>query len=286
MGHQPALCHSEIQAFRNRLYDHFLKHGRSLPWRDTNDPYHILVSEVMLQQTQVDRVVEKYTLFIAAFPTWSSLANAPFDSVLSVWQGLGYNRRALSLKNAAAMVMGHFNGILPSDPELLVRLPGIGKATAASIAVFAFNKPVIFVETNIRSVFIHHFFERATDIPDAAILLLVEATLDVENPRRWYSALMDYGAGLKKAHPNPSRRSLHYQKQSPFKGSTRQIRGMILRELLTGHYLTETELAGRIHDPQGRVPAILKRLCNEGMVTEGDERYRVGKGPPGTKTRS
>ncbi|MGA1844548.1 MAG: A/G-specific adenine glycosylase [bacterium] len=280
MGHHASLSQGGIQAFRKRIYDHFLNHGRSLPWRTTNDPYHIFVSEVMLQQTQVDRVIGKYTQFLAAFPAWSSLAEAPFDAVLAVWQGLGYNRRALSLKNAAAMIMEQYNGILPSDPDLLARLPGIGKATAASIAVFAFNEPVIFVETNIRSVFIHHFFERETDVPDAEILPLVEATLDGENPRRWYSALMDYGTALKRTHPNPSRRSLHYQKQSPFTGSTRQIRGLILKELLAEPYLTKKKLTGRIRDPLGRVPAVLETLCMEGMVTERKKHYRVGKGQP------
>jgi len=223
-----------ISRFRTMVNRYYASNARPLPWRETDSPYHILVSEIMLQQTRVERVEEKYRVFLDAFPDLGSLARASLQEVLGVWQGLGYNRRAISLKETARQVVDRFKGTIPDSPEELKTLPGIGEYTAAAIAAFAFHRPVPLIETNIRAVFIHCFFLDREGVRDSEIRPLVEATLDAANPREWYYALMDFGVMLKRRVPNPSRRSAHHGRQAPFEGSDRQIRGKILRILLEG----------------------------------------------------
>jgi A/G-specific adenine glycosylase len=218
--------------FRAAVMRHFQEHGRDLPWRRTRDPYLILVSEMMLQQTQVARVIDKYELFARLFPTLDSLASAATADVLRAWQGLGYNRRGLNLQRSARLVVSEFGGSVPDAFADLLRLPGVGRATAAAVCAFAFGIPVPFLETNIRSAYIHHFFQECSRVSDADLLPLVESTLDRANPRDWYYALMDYGTWLKKVHPNPSRRSSHETTQSLFPGSHRQLRSALLRAFL------------------------------------------------------
>jgi A/G-specific adenine glycosylase len=255
-----------VNGFQKMIYDHYLRHGRRLPWRKTRDPYHIMVSEIMLQQTQADRVASKYQGFIAAFPTFDSVAQAPLSSVVKAWQGLGYNRRAIALKKIAERVVTDFNGTLPEDPEMLKTFPGIGATTAASIVAFAFNKPVLFIETNIRTVFIHCFFPNRKRVSDEEILPLVERTLDRNNPRKWYNSLMDYGMMLKKRHHNPSRKSVHYQKQTPFKGSNRQVRGAILKVLTQQRCASITQLAEALDVGEEKIKANLAQLQREGFI--------------------
>ncbi len=148
----------EIRKFQKTIYRYYGKYGRTFPWRMTHNPYHILISEIMLQQTQVQRVMGKYEPFINAFPDFSSLARAPLRLILKQWQGLGYNRRAIALKLISRRIMEEFHGELPSSVETLMTLPGIGRATASAISAFAFHIPSVFIETNIRRVFIHGFF--------------------------------------------------------------------------------------------------------------------------------
>jgi A/G-specific adenine glycosylase len=269
------LLEDEVARFRDIVYHHYEFHGRDLLWRHTDDPYRVLVSEIMLQQTQVDRVLQKYEEFLAVFPSLQSLVQANLRDVLMVWQGLGYNRRALSLKRLSETVLAEHGGNLPCSQELLSGLPGIGRATAGSILAFAFNAPVVFVETNIRRVFIHHFFQGEADIKDREILPLVEATLDRENPRRWYNALMDYGSMLKGKVENPNRRSAHYTKQSSFTNSDRQIRGRILALLLDGSAVSTEILVEKAGGEGKRVRRILSRLAGEGLIKEEDGCYRI-----------
>ena len=266
----------KIHSFRRTVYRYFNKYGRAhLPWRTDYDPYHILVSEIMLQQTQVDRVIEKFKSFTALFPTFASLADAPLDVVLAQWQGLGYNRRAKSLRSCAHMIIDEYNGTLPDNPEELQKLPGIGPATAASIAAFAFNKPTLFLETNIRTVYIHHFLRDADTVGDEHILPIAEAALDRRNPRKWYSALMDYGTKLKKEVGNLTRRSTTYKKQSPFIGSKRQIRGAILRTLLGQGSLTKVGLIKKIGGEPSLIESLLTVMTDEGLIRKSGRQFHI-----------
>jgi A/G-specific adenine glycosylase len=184
---------------------------------------------MMLQQTQVDRVIPKYEAFLKRFPKVLDLAAAPLSDVLALWSGLGYNRRALFLKRIADVVTAEMKGKFPKDAESLRALPGVGPYTAAAVSTFAYNQSNVFIETNIRAAYLHEFFPDMQGVSDAQILPLITKTVDIENPREWYWALMDYGAHLKRTNPNPSRRSAHHGAQSAFKGSLREIRGGILK---------------------------------------------------------
>ena len=265
----------EIKRFRKTVYDYYRTHGRDLPWRNTDNPYHILVSEIMLQQTQVDRVMAKYIQFIAAFPDILSLSKATLREVLTVWQGLGYNRRAAALRSAARTLVAEFGGALPSSADVLIKLPGVGKTTAAAIAAFAFHRPAVFIETNIRSVFIHFFFEDKKGVRDAELFPLIEKTLDVARPREWYYALMDYGVMLKKQYGNPGRRSARYQRQSPFKGSNRQLRGMIIRTLVERPGMTAHALAKALDMGTERTGECLRQLQDEGLIQKEGKRFSI-----------
>ncbi len=203
-----------------------------MPWRETSDPYLILVSEIMLQQTQVERVRNRYPEFITTFPDVRSLADAPLADVLRCWQGLGYNRRAIALKRSAEEVVLRFNGQIPGVVADLESLPGIGHYTARAVAAFGFGIAEPLIETNIRTVFLHLFFHGRDAVTDREILPLVTVTLDRSNPREWYYALMDYGAMLKRHHLNPGRRSRHHVRQSAFEGSNRQLRSRLLQTVL------------------------------------------------------
>jgi len=268
-----------IPAFRQMVLLHYDQYGRDMAWRNTTDPYQILVSEIMLQQTQVERVTVKFPEFIRAFPDFASLASAPLADVLASWQGLGYNRRAIALQKCAIRVMKEYDGVLPADVDILATFPGIGRATASSIAAFAFNMPVVFIETNIRRVFIHFFFTDTDTVSDADILPLVEQALFHENPRVWYWALMDLGSALKKTVPNPNRRSVHYTKQSPFEGSDRNIRGIIVRMLLAEPGLREKKFLGIRSDDPARIKKILSALESEGFILRQNDRFFLPEGP-------
>jgi A/G-specific adenine glycosylase len=260
--------------FQTAIYTYFQDFGRSFEWRENIDPYFVVVSEIMLQQTQTDRVKEKFREFIHAFPTINNLAQAPFKQVLQVWQGLGYNRRALYLYDFAQKIVLEYDSIIPDDPEILKQFKGIGPNTAASICAFAFNKPVVFIETNIRSVFIHFFFGNQEKVSDKELLPLIAQALDTQNPRKWYYALMDYGVMLKKQY-NPSRKSTHYAKQSKFEGSDRQIRGQILKILTQHEQLSNTALIKLINKDKKRVNALLEQLIQEKLIIMHNKRYMI-----------
>ncbi len=266
----------EVAAFRSRVRTHYLRHGRhGLPWRMTRDPYAILVSEVMLQQTQVARVIPKYDAFLAEFPTLDALAAAPLEHVLRAWQGLGYNRRAMWLKRAAETLSERHGGQVPRDARALEALPGVGRTTAAGVLVFAFGSPAAYLETNVRAAYLHDFFPEQESVADRDILPLLGLTMDREDPREWFYALLDYGAWLKRALPNPSRRSAHHKRQSHFEGSNRQKRARLLRAVLAGPGRTAAELAADVTAGEAGAPAglseghalaILEALEREGFV--------------------
>lgn len=260
-----------ILLFRQLIQDFYSIKRRSFPWRDQVSDYGVFVSEVMLQQTQAPRVIEKYISFLQRFPNFESLASASVKEVLELWQGLGYNRRALALHEASREIVHSHKGTLPRTLPELDKLPGIGPASACSISAFAFNAPVVFIETNIRSVFLHVFFQNQINISDQQLLPLVEATLDRNNSREWYSALMDYGAFLKK-QANPNLASKHYTKQSSFKGSRRELRGNLLRKLLEQAHSFEC-----LHSlyPDARLEEVLEHLIRERMIVFKKGKYSL-----------
>lgn len=255
-------------SFQKKIWDYFKKNKRDFPWRETSNPYHILVSEIMLQQTQTNRVLPKYEAFLKEFPTIKDLAQSSNEEVLKMWSGLGYNRRALYLKQAAEKLFqnGDFH------PSNLKTLKGIGENTAGAIYVFSSNKPYVFIETNIRRVFIHEFFKDQEKVSDKEILKLIEQTLPNEKSlqsREWFYALMDYGSHLSKIEVNPNRKSKHYTKQSKFEGSLRQTRGKILKILINKKHVSIYDLNQTIKSPHFK--KALEQLKNEGFIVQKKE---------------
>ncbi|HUX37988.1 MAG TPA: A/G-specific adenine glycosylase [Rectinemataceae bacterium] len=258
-----------VEEFRTRVLSWYAENRRSFPWRETRDPWAILVSELMLQQTQTHRVLPKYEAFMAAFPGPEALDAAPLAELLRLWSGLGYNRRALALKKAAGEILGRHGGRIPDDEASLLALPGVGIYTARALLAFAFDRPVVLIETNVRTVFIHEFFPSRESVHDREIEPLVAAALDRADPRNWYYALMDYGVMIKAGNPNPGRRSSHHARQTPFADSHRRVRGEILKNLggeKAG--LSADALAARLPFARERVEKALGELIAEGFVAE------------------
>lgn len=265
----------EKQQFKKRVRAHYKSHGRhTLPWRKRCTPYRIVVSEIMLQQTQVDRVLPKYKEFIKRWPTARALARASLAEVLTAWQGLGYNRRAKLLHQCVRHVTNECGGRWPTTYTALMELPGIGPYTAGAVMAFAYNQAVPILETNIKTVYLHHFFKDATDVSDKELLALVTETLDTKDPQSWYWALMDYGAYLKRTHGNPNSRSASYTKQSAFVGSDRQIRGAIVRRL-TISPATRAQLLTELPFTDIRIDVQLERLLLEEMIVQKRGQYQL-----------
>lgn len=264
-----------VAAFRSAVYAYHRANPRPMPWRETGDPYHILVSEFMLQQTQVERVRVKYCEFLTAFPTVHELAAAPLSDVLRVWQGLGYNRRALYLKRCSEEIVGHHDGQFPRTSQELQSLPGIGPYTARAVAAFAHGVAEPLIETNIRTLFIHFFFHGREKVHDSEIMPLVAAALDRDNPREWYYALMDFGAMLKQTHSNPGRRSRHHTQQSRFEGSNRQLRSRLLREIVMEPGISPEKLQAMLDAGQEAVERNLEALEREGFLVKRGSGYGV-----------
>ncbi|HWB33815.1 MAG TPA: A/G-specific adenine glycosylase [Candidatus Paceibacterota bacterium] len=256
------------------LKSFYKTHARGhLPWRATHDPYKILVSEVMLQQTQVDRVIPFYERFIKKFPTPKKLAEASLADVLSHWQGLGYNRRGKYLWEAGKM--------LANEGWTGQKLPGVGPYTSAAVEAFAHNKPTVFIETNIRTIFLKYCFRGGAKnilVSDAQILPLVEKALKQSHmePRDFYAALMDYGSFLKTQGLRINSRSKHYTKQSKFEGSYRQLRGAVLRAVLEKPK-TIDELIDITNRAHGDVARVVANLAGEGIVEIKNKKISVAK---------
>ncbi len=245
---------------------------RDMPWRQDTRAYYVLVSELMLQQTQVDRVVPKFEVFVAAFPNEHRLAQASLADVLRLWQGLGYNRRAKFLHDAAKQIVEL--GTFPDSEIGLVSLPGVGQNTAGAIMAYVYNQPAIFIETNVRAVYIHHFFDSLDLVDDKDIQAILARTLDRANPRAFYWALMDYGSYLKKQGVLPAR-SRQYKKQSPLKGSVREVRGQIIA-LLGRNDMSEKDLRLELSADE-RFEQALKGLQRDGLVTITDHVLHLTK---------
>jgi A/G-specific adenine glycosylase len=273
------MANKGMKEFKKVVWDYYRKNRRSMLWREVITPYGIFVSEIMLQQTQVSRIVGKYTEFIKELPTFDALADASLSQLLSLWQGIGYNRRALYMQRSAQLIVRDYNGLLPQDPNILVTFPGIGKATAASIVVYAYNRAVPFIETNVRRVFIHHFFGDKINVDDKELWPFVEEAMQGEDPREWYYALMDYGTMLAKTIPNPNKKSKHYVVQSKFEGSRRQLRGKILNYLLAAvndeRPVNAENIVNTVKSEPDTVYSVLDELKEEGFVMEKGGEYRI-----------
>lgn len=283
-----------IPVFQKMILEWYAKNGRhDLPWRPPSlklrrdgsvDSYKILVSEVMLQQTQVDRVIPKFKSFVKAFPNPERLASASTHTLLSEWKGLGYNRRALYLQRAAQEIVNGYKGVFPRDPKLIEELPGVGHYTACAVAAFAFNAPEVFIETNIRRVFIHTFFSGKDKISDGEVLPWVKKALWITDPRTWHSALMDYGAIALRTVPNPNTRSRHYVRQSRFEGSRRHARATILDTLLKKpegadfvyiqKNLYEIPVL-RVHARNTQLETVLDALGREGFIRKTNKVFKI-----------
>ena len=239
---------------------------RDMPWRANTEPYFVLVSELMLQQTQVDRVIPKFRQFMEAFPSIAALADGSLADVLIVWSGLGYNRRAKFLHEAAKKVVADYGGVIPGTFEELVKLPGVGPNTAGAMLAYSFNQSAIFIETNIRTVYFHHLFYDEPSISDAELKEKVTETIDQEHPREWYWALMDYGSYLKRQGASHIDQSKHYKKQTPLKGSLREVRGLIVKQL-SKEERTLHQLKADLPDDE-RFEKALSALRKEGLVQQ------------------
>ena len=273
-----SFTNTNVAKFRRDVLSHWKKHGRhTLPWRKTNNPYKVLVSEVMLQQTQVPRVVEKYKEFMTVFPTVRVLAKASLGNVLKVWSGMGYNRRAKFLRDAAKVIAEKYKGRVPHEYAELRTLPGVGDYTARAIRVFAFDEPDILFETNIRAAFIRHFsmsqslIGRAkSGIWDADIIPVAQKTSKGQDPRKWHWALMDYGAHLKRSGVRNNAQSALYAKQSKFEGSLRQVRGAIVRAITRGESMND--LRSRSSELFDKA---LASLARDGLIMKQKGKWQI-----------
>lgn len=274
----PAIKREKEKKFKAATLSHFKARGRhSLPWRVTQTPYRVLVSELMLQQTQVERVVPKFNAFVKAFPDVESLARASLSAVYKQWSGLGYNRRAKYLRDAAHAI-AKSGGVIKDDLEYLRALPGIGPYTAGAIRAFAYGHPEPFIETNIRTAVLHHFFPKKKAVRDEEILAILSHLKPTKGKvaRDWYAALMDYGAHLKKNGVRLNAQSRGYTKQTKFEGSLRQVRGAIMRELGKGG-VAKAPLQRRIGKGMSEVTHALAGLIKNGLVQRRGTTFYLAK---------
>lgn len=265
----------KIRAVQSKILVWHKKHGRhDLPWRQNPTPYRVLVCEIMLQQTQVSRVIPKYKLWFRHFPSLKKLAHASTREVLQVWSGLGYNRRGLMLRNCARETMARFNGRLPEAYSDLLSLPGIGPYTAHAINIFAQNKNETCIDTNVRRVLIYEF-HLPQNVSPADLEGIALKVLPNGKSRLWHSALMDYGSAVatsRKTKITPSG-----GKQKPFVGSERQVRGAIVRYLGKVPSSSLGTMAVSLKLPRARLEGNAERLATEGLLEYRSGRYRLSR---------
>jgi A/G-specific adenine glycosylase len=269
----------EIKTFQEAVYSNYKKEKRSFPWRENADPWGVLVSEFMLQQTQTDRAAGYWTRWMEKWPRAELFYKAGMEEALRAWSGLGYNRRCFYLKDCARRITNEYGGEVPRRPEDLEDFPGIGPYTARAIPCFAYNVPTVFIETNIRAAVLHFFFKDRDQVKDKELIPVLQTALDQRDPRTWYWALMDYGAALKRLTPNPNRRSAHYNRQSPFEGSFRQLRGAVIRALALEGPAGKGELQRRsgIQNDED-LYRVVEALEKEQLVAESEGIYRIREG--------
>lgn len=261
----------QIAKFQKEILTYYQTHKRKMPWRDISNPYKIFVSEMMLQQTQVERVRIKYEEFIKKFPTIKSVAQAEKKEILKTWQGLGYNRRALFIKKTCEEIISKHKGIFPKDFATLQTLPGIGPSTAGALCAFAYNQPIFFIETNIRAVILHFFFKNKEKVSDKEVLeVLKKVTPNTTTSRDWYYALYDYGTFLKKRlgknKTKLHKKSKHYTKQSKFEGSFRQKRAQVLKLKLSNPDISDIEILNKLTLSPQELEDVFISLDKDGLI--------------------
>ena len=258
---QLQISDKEIKNFQDKILTWYVENQRDLPWRKTRDPYKILVSEVMLQQTQVSRVISKYEAWIKKFPTAEALAKAEVAEVLKFWSGLGYNRRALNLKKTAEIIVKDFNGKFPTDEKILQSFPGIGPYTSRAVLCFAFDVQVAMVDTNIRKIILTQFIKKPV-VSEQEIKKLADALLPHGSAYKWNQALMDYAAIMLKKH------KIIIPKQSKFIGSHRYYRGKIIKLLLENKKIKVSEIEKEMKKDfdEGYLKKLLTELKLEGFI--------------------
>ncbi len=257
--------------FQEKVLTYYKEHGRKLPWRETTDPYHILLSELMLQQTQVDRVIPYYHKWIKRWPTIQDLAHADRTDILEMWMGLGYNNRAINLHKAAKIIVNNYDSNVLLAMQKYKHVPGIGPYTSSAVQAFAANKDTIVVDTNIRRIFIHEF-SLPESTPDKEIEELAAKVLPRGNSRDWYNALMDYGSQVLTARKTGIKSKTQ---QSKFEGSDRQARAKIVRHLLANKKATAPELQQICDISQERFQKIAAKLIKDDVIAIQQDIYQL-----------
>ncbi|MCS6983122.1 MAG: hypothetical protein NZL83_03005 [Candidatus Absconditabacterales bacterium] len=270
------LTSKQINHIHDSVLSSYRAQGRSFPRRNTSYPYHILVSEIMLQQTQAVRVVEKYTRFVSILPTLQDLAVVDRTTLLSLRSGLGFNKRGLNLQKCAQAILTQHQGIIPTDPHILITLPGIGPYTSHSIPIFAYNADIVTVDINITRVY--HYRLRYFGIIDETTTLYPKDIRTIAyhcrlpgQSRLRHNALMDFGAQVATA----KKVGITAPKQKPFSGSIREVRGYILK------YLTKQKKQPLTLDhvqhsfPHHDCQAILHTMVAEGLIGYKEGEYFV-----------
>ncbi len=257
------LTDKQVSLFRRKIWTFYKSNRRDLPFRETIDPYGITISEFMLQQTQVERVIPKYLSWIEKWPDWPCLSRATTKQLLQFWSGLGYNRRAVYLGKLALTICKEYDGTLPFDAGILQKLPGIGPYTANAILIFAFNKDIVAIDTNIRRVLIHEL-KLSPDISKEELAEIANRVLPRGKSRDWHNALMDYSS---LALPKQIKTIPPISRQSRFEGSIRQIRGEIIRRLTITRRINLTDIERDLRRSRQDVIKAVQGLAKDGLIT-------------------
>jgi A/G-specific adenine glycosylase len=266
------ITNQEIIKFQNEVFSFYHSQGRSLPWRKTTDPYKILLSEYMLQQTQVSRVIHYYEKWITKWPTIIFLAGASRKNVLQAWMGLGYNSRGINLHRAAQKIVDDYDGDVVQAMKHYKDIPGVGKYTSRAVQIFATNADIVTVDTNIRRILIYRF-QLAENIPDTELWTLAEQCLPHGSSRDWHNALMDYGALFltsKKTGIPPKTKQLRFQ------GSDRQIRAKILRQLIN-QPLSSTDISKKYDVDPKRLELIIDKMVKQTLIVKKNNCYYINE---------
>jgi len=261
-----------IQEFQKKVFSFYQKNKRDLPWRKTTDPYKILLSELMLQQTQVNRVILYYEKWITRWLDIHALASASLAEVLQAWMGLGYNTRAINLHKAARKIVTEFDNDVLEAMKQYKEIPGVGRYTSQAVQIFSTNADIVTIDTNIRRIFIKEF-HLPEKVSDKELWMLAEQCLPKGRSREWHNALMDYGA----LHLTSQKTGIKPKtQQSRFEGSDRQIRARILRCLLNDT-MSLSELKKTFRIEQKRLRRILDKMVTEKIIVNKNNSYQLNE---------